>query len=115
MSRYVAALVLAAALGACLDEVMAPASFSGTIASRSFTGIGTSQTGTVLVARGLACEQQLGFTVTASTRLADNTGSAVSADSLTVGRPVLVMYHGAGVMSCPAQFGADVITLMAMP
>ncbi len=60
---------------------------------------------------GSSCEQRIVFSVGAAKRLVRTDGRTVTTDSLTLGRDVVVHYSGAGVMSCPPSFGADVVIL----
>jgi hypothetical protein len=110
MSRTLLLSFVAAVSAGCADAT-APAAFSGTIAARSFGGATLPQTGSVLVAAGSSCEQQIVFSVGVATRLVRTDGRTVTADSLTLGRDVVVHYSGAGAMSCPPSFGADVVIL----
>ena len=113
MRQSLSVVVLTTALAACANDSTGPtvATLSGTIAARSFTGASQTHLGWILVAAGSACEQQIAFGIASDTRLVRFDGTPVTTDSLAIGRIVSVEYRGFGAMSCPAQFGADVVTL----
>ena len=117
MSRSLSVVLLTLVLTACTRESTPPtvATLAGTITARSFSAPTTTHYGWILVAAGPACEQQIAFGIASDTRLVRFDGMTVSTDSLTIGRGVSVQYSGFGAMSCPAQFGADEVTLAASP
>ena len=106
-------LSLGVTLVACSKQWTAPnvATFAGTITARSVAGANAVHIGSILVVAGPACGEQIAFGIATDTRLARYDHTVVPFDSLTLGRSVLVQYSGLGAMSCPPQFGADVVTL----
>ena len=110
-SLYVLSIGLV--LAGCGKESTAAnvATFAGTITARSLVGANAVHVGSILVAAGPGCGQQIAFGVASDTRLVRYDQILVTFDSLTIGRTVLVQYSGVGAMSCPPQFGADVVIL----
>ena len=111
LSRFV--LSLGVTLVACGKQSTAlnVATFAGTITARSVVGANAVHLGSILVVAGPACGEQIAFGIATDTRLVRYDHTVVAFDSLTLGRSVVVQYGGIGAMSCPPQFGADVVTL----